>query len=182
MAFGAASLISLVQRWTGVEIAWEIAADALSLYRQMLEAFKAALFDWWTPVELPWGWTFAMPMWGMDVAAVWIVVAFSEIRISVVAGSQTDPFPLAHTAWSPWTVFLFAPLYYSARLRDIPGDFAGMRFAEVLEYEDEDTGNVIRESMYGSFVWTPLHVMYLTITAPLLVVAFFIWIAMLLTP
>jgi hypothetical protein len=88
-------------------------------------------------------------MWGMDVAAVWIVAAFSEIRTSVVAGSQTDPFPLAHIPWSPWTVFLFAPSYYFARLRDIPGVLAGMRFAEVLESEDEDAGIVIRE-----FIWT----------------------------
>jgi hypothetical protein len=52
MAFGAASLISLVQRWTGVDIAWEIAADDLALSRQKPVAFKAALFDWWTPVAL----------------------------------------------------------------------------------------------------------------------------------
>ncbi|WP_323762741.1 hypothetical protein [Maricaulis sp.] len=77
---GTASLISLIQRWNGVEIVSEIARDALSLYRQMMEQFKFALFDWWTPVELPLGWVFEMPVWGMDLLALWGLAAASDLR------------------------------------------------------------------------------------------------------
>lgn len=69
----AASLISLIQRWSGVEIISEIAQDALSLYRQMIEQIQWALFGWWTPIELPWGWVFEMPTWGMDVLALFVL-------------------------------------------------------------------------------------------------------------
>lgn len=70
---GTASLISLVQRWTGVEIVAEIAREALSIYRQMMEQIHWALFGWLTPIELPWGWVFEMPTWGMDVLALFVL-------------------------------------------------------------------------------------------------------------
>jgi len=82
---GTASIISIIQRWTGVEIVIQIASDALSLYRVMMSNFKWAIFDWWTPIELPWGWEVSMPMWGMDLLAIYIFFIFSNYRaISVV--------------------------------------------------------------------------------------------------
>jgi len=77
---GVASLISLIQRWTGAEIIAAIARDGLSIYRQMMGAFHWALFDWWTPVQLPWGFVFEMPLWGMDLSVVWIITAWANYR------------------------------------------------------------------------------------------------------
>ena len=78
---GAASLISIVQRWSGIEIVAEIARDALSLYRQIMDQFHWALFSWWTPLDLPWGWTFEMPAWGLDLLVVWTLAAVSNVRL-----------------------------------------------------------------------------------------------------
>jgi hypothetical protein len=77
---GAASLISLLQRWSGVEIINEMAGDALSLYRQMMLAIHWAVIDWWTPLELPWGMTLNVPMWFMDVIAIWVICVAAQLR------------------------------------------------------------------------------------------------------
>ena len=82
---GAASLISLVQRWTGIEIVAEVARDALSLYRQMMDQFHWALFSWWTPLELPWGAAFSMPAWGMDLLTVWVFSIGALLRVDAMA-------------------------------------------------------------------------------------------------
>ncbi len=81
---GTASLISLTQRWTGVEIVSEIARDALPIYRQMMEQLKLAVFDWWMPLDLPWS-TFSMPEWGIHVIAVWVLCAASFVRFEGTA-------------------------------------------------------------------------------------------------
>ncbi|WP_300542297.1 hypothetical protein [Maricaulis sp.] len=75
-----AALISLIQRWTGIEITIEVAADAIDLYREMMAQFKWAMFDWWTPVKLPFGLAISMPMWGMDLLAVWVLSVTAMIR------------------------------------------------------------------------------------------------------
>jgi len=77
---GAGSLFSFLQRWTGVEIVVDVLAEALSSYRDMAAGFKWALFDWWTPFETPWGWAFSMPMWGMDLLAIWLLWAGTYYR------------------------------------------------------------------------------------------------------
>ena len=74
---GTASLISLLQSWTGIEVVIDIAADALSLYRQMLGYLKIGIFDWWTPYLWP---DFSMPLWGMDALAVWVLFIASIHR------------------------------------------------------------------------------------------------------
>jgi hypothetical protein len=78
---GTAAIISLLQRWTGVEIISDIARDALSLYRQMIDIFRELIFDWWTPLALPWGWSFDMPMWGMDLLTLWLLSAAGMLRV-----------------------------------------------------------------------------------------------------
>jgi hypothetical protein len=94
---GGVSLISLIQRWTGIEIVVEVAADAISLYRQMIESIHWALFAWWTPMELPWGWTFEMPTWGMDALAVWVIISGATYRgvlnekLQLRAGAKENP-------------------------------------------------------------------------------------------
>lgn len=77
-----ASLISLIQRWTGVEIIPVIAREALSIYRQMMGRLKDLVFDSWTPLELPWGLVFEMPVWGMDVLAIWTLSIAGLAKLS----------------------------------------------------------------------------------------------------
>ncbi|MAC89336.1 hypothetical protein [Maricaulis sp.] len=105
---GTASLISLVQRWTGIEIVSEIARDAMSLYRQMMEQFHLVLFDWWAPVYLPWGWTFEMPMWGMDLLAVWMLAGAADfLGRNLLRPEVTLRTYLVHILWVPvWPIRL----------------------------------------------------------------------------
>ena len=76
-----ASVISLVQKWTGIEIVFDIAHDALSIYRQGMAALKFALFDWWLP-NLAWHLT--VPIWCMDAIALWFLMATGLLRANHV--------------------------------------------------------------------------------------------------
>lgn len=80
IVFGAASLISLFQRWTGVEIYIEIFYDALSIYRQFATTLKSIIFDWWMPVELPFSIELYIPDWGFDIMVLWLLFCASISR------------------------------------------------------------------------------------------------------
>lgn len=67
---GAASIISLVQSWTGIGVAATVAENALMSYRAITQNIKFALFDWWPPL---FDWNIWMPLWGMDLLAIYVL-------------------------------------------------------------------------------------------------------------
>lgn len=97
----AAALISLVQRWAGVEIVSQVVRDALSVYRQMMDTLKSVIFDTWLPLPFPLPWpTFSMPYWGMDVLAVWLLAStsfwsFSEARRAIQSPGAVATQPIS---------------------------------------------------------------------------------------
>ena len=195
---GTASLISLVQRWTGIEIVIEIAADAVSLYRQMMEQVKWVLFDWWAPIELPWGWVFEMPMWGMDVLAMWVLMAAGSIRALHARRNLKIQWEDALSANNPdasWHKYkeriipvplkTYAYLVIAAPYHFFRAIFIGFRVSIRL-----DTSEGGRVSTIGTkgWDWSPVATWYylsiVTVTTgPLLLsVFFFLWNAIQITP
>ena len=101
----AASIVSLVQRTTGIEIVNEIAGDALSLYRQMIVNIHTVVFDWWTPVELPWGLTFVVEIWAMDILAIWLLCVGGVFRNFLHQQSYSRRvFPEGRSVFGVWVV------------------------------------------------------------------------------
>jgi hypothetical protein len=122
---GTATLISLFQNWTGTEIVSEIARDALSVYRQMLDSFHWALFSWWTPLHLPWGWEFEVPRWGLDLLTLWVLchAAFLRMRPRVnefqrdyMRVKMTTGPMLSPLTWINRLAFWRPPKWFGARL------------------------------------------------------------------
>ena len=165
---GAASLISLVQRWTDGEIVAEIARDALSIYRQMMDQFHWALFSWWTPLELAWGWVISMPLWGMDLLAIWLVSVAAVWRTDKKAKTGR----VAHgvngiiidTLWVPFAPYVVLWWIFTL-LYDLPRAFRG------------DDGTSLSWRLY-------IHIYTLTIASSPIVLAilFFVWNAIQLSP
>lgn len=208
---GTASLISLIQRWTGVEIISEIARDALSLYRQMTEQLHWALFDWWTPVELPWGWVFAMPMWGMDLLAVWIVSGSALYRGVTARNSvlreqlnqNALPWHVRHPRVSfvflapVWPVIALLVIVIPVFARELSVRKQTAAYKEATAFDESipvDTSRseaeidiardlIIEKAKHAQLLSSSTGVLVVGVMAPvLLCVVFFLWNAIQITP
>ena len=117
--FGAASVVSLTQKGFNIEIAFGIAKEALSLYKEMLHYIKILLFDWWTPVYIG-NIQFYMPYWGMDILAIWMSAGLFRLAPAEVLFCYRK-IPLKSRIWTIINYTIFAPyryvivVYYRAR-------------------------------------------------------------------
>lgn len=73
---GTLSLASLVQRWGNIGIVG-LTDDILSYYRAVTLTAKRVLLDWWTVRVWP---DFLLPVWVVDVFAVWSLAVAASWR------------------------------------------------------------------------------------------------------
>lgn len=112
---GTASIISLIQSWSQTTLAG-LADSALGLYREMLLVFKPLMFGWWTPIEI-FGVSYSVPVWGMDLLALYFVCLGAFIRLMRHRGWKLSDY-IANFAWVIFCPISFFMLIWW-RLRDI---------------------------------------------------------------
>ena len=71
--FASVSIISLIQRWSGVSIFLEIARDMLDIYRDFVTVIRVLLFDSWMPIEF-FSIKFQVGDTAMDLIMAWLLL------------------------------------------------------------------------------------------------------------